>query len=153
MLKKSIFGMLLIVTLLAACGRAPTQLLENGIPGAEPSLGPISNADSLISALSTLGYTVQKSGDIEQPFFTVQAKVLMLNQSEIQVFEYADTPAMQVEADLVDPEGSSIGTTMVSWIGTPHFFSAGRLIIIYIGDDASLIGDLQEILGPQFAGR
>ena len=152
-MKIFIFYTLLFTSLLSACSREATDLQDNSSPTVDSSIAAISDLSSLISALQTEGYTVQESGEIDQPFFSVPAKLLMLNQSDMQVFEYANPSAMGAESQLVDTEGSSIGTSMVSWMGTPHFYKAGRIIVIYIGEDASIIGDLQNILGPQFAGR
>ena len=41
---------------------------------------------------------------------------------------------------------------MASWIGPPHFYLAERLIVLYIGEDQSVIELLETVLGPQFAG-
>ncbi len=56
-------------------------------------------------------------------------------------------------ADTVSADGSSIGTTMMTWVATPHFYKAGKLIGLYVGDDSNVLGILEEVLGPQFAGR
>ncbi len=49
--------------------------------------------------------------------------------------------------------GSSIGTTMVTWVAAPHFYKSGRLIVLCVGDDAGVIAALEAALGAQFAGR
>lgn len=52
-------------------------------------------------------------------------------------------------------EGSSVAMA-ISWIGPPHFYSKGRLIVVYIdvnhGTDPSTRNTLESILGSQFAG-
>lgn len=35
----------------------------------------------------------------------------------------------------------------------PHFYKAGRIIVLYVGSDETVLGLLEEILGSQFAGR
>lgn len=71
----------------------------------------------------------------------------------MQVFEYADEEAATAEAELVAPDGGSVGTTMITWVATPHFFRQGRLIVLYIGDGEAALEALEAALGPQFAGR
>ena len=53
----------------------------------------------------------------------------------------------------ISQDGSSIGTTMVTWVAAPHFYAAGRLIVLYVGEDGGVIEVLDQVLGPQFAGR
>ena len=61
--------------------------------------------------------------------------------------EEAIKESMQVSTD-----GSSVGTTMISWIDTPHFYQTVKIIILYVGINPEMIGILSEVLGPQFAG-
>ena len=41
---------------------------------------------------------------------------------------------------------------MITWIDTPHFYKAGKIIVLYIGSDATVLDLLKGALGPQFAG-
>lgn len=45
-----------------------------------------------------------------------------------------------------------IGTSMVTWIDTPHFYEAGRIIVLYLGNDQTILGLLNKVIGAQFAG-
>ena len=94
-----------------------------------------------------------ESGDsVEQPFFTVSGQILMVNETEVQVFEYEAVEAMEVDASLVASDGASVGTTMISWIAPPHFYKTGRIIVLYLGEDAAILDLLNQVLGVQFAG-
>ena len=42
---------------------------------------------------------------------------------------------------------------MVNWVATPHFYKTGKLIVLYVGDNMTVISTLETVLGPQFAGR
>jgi hypothetical protein len=108
---------------------------------------------SLVDNLQASGATVEPTGEVAQPFFSVAAQIIKINDEDVQVFEYADEAAADIEAALVAPDGGSIGTSMVSWLATPHFYKSGRLIVLYIGDNAEIIRLLESALGPQFAGR
>jgi hypothetical protein len=41
---------------------------------------------------------------------------------------------------------------MITWIATPHFFSSGRLLVLYVGDNNEILSMLEQLLGPQFTG-
>ena len=115
--------------------------------------GPVTDYVSLFDNLRAAGATVEPAGDISQPFFSVNGLVITVNNSDVQVFEYADAATADTEAALVSPDGSSIGTTMVSWVATPHFYKTGKLIVLYVGDDTAVQNMLEDVLGSQFAGR
>jgi hypothetical protein len=38
-------------------------------------------------------------------------------------------------------------------VATPHFYKAGRLIVLYVGDSTGVTNVLEAELGQQFAGR
>jgi hypothetical protein len=41
---------------------------------------------------------------------------------------------------------------MVSWMDTPHFYKTGKIIVLYVGSDTTVLELLEGVLGPQFAG-
>jgi len=108
--------------------------------------------DSLLATLQSAGLDTQVVGDVSQPFFSAAGKSLQLNGEELQVYEYPTPEAAEAEAALVSTDGTSVGTTLVNWISTPHFFRAGNLIVIYIGENPAVLQGLQSLLGTQFAG-
>ncbi len=108
---------------------------------------------SLISALEASGATVETSEPVSQAFFSPEGSIIKVNGADVQVFEYESVDAMESEASQVAPDGGSIGTTMVSWMDTPHFYKTGRIIVLYVGSDKVVLDLLGKALGPQFAGR
>jgi hypothetical protein len=88
-----------------------------------------------------------------QEYFSVGGARVKVRESDILVYEYETTEAMEADASLVASDGGSIGTTMLFWVATPHFFKAGRIIVVYIGDDAEMLSQLESLIGAQFAGR
>jgi hypothetical protein len=48
--------------------------------------------------------------------------------------------AQQVPAEL--------DQSIADWVATPHFFECGRLLAVYFGDDAAVLGALGEVCGP-----
>jgi hypothetical protein len=53
---------------------------------------------------------------------------------------------------LVSADGGSVGTSSMSWMATPHFYQAGKLLVLYVGDNAVVADMLESALGSQFAG-
>ncbi len=122
---------------------------------ATPSLKPLTVQDeaSLQKVLQEAGATVETGDSINQEFFTPEAHTVKLNGADLQVFEYKNAQAMEKEASQVAPDGGSVGTSMMTWIDTPHFYKAGRIIVLYLGNDPTVLDLLNKSLGPQFAGQ
>jgi hypothetical protein len=113
----------------------------------------INSFDNLVNRLKSEGFKVEPSGEIFQDFFSVKGKIIKVNDEDIQVFEYDSKSKADEEIKLVSPDGSSIGTFMVSWISTPHFYRTNTMIILYIGDNDKITSFLNDVINPQFAGR
>lgn len=146
-MKQNIFlavSLLMITMLFAACapqGESPAD------PVAVEDLGTLSKA------LRDAGAIIESNETIQQEFFTVEGRILKVNGADVQVFEYKSSEAMEAEAVLVAPDGGSVGTSMMMWMATPHFFKTGRVLVLYVGDDAATLDLLKATLGEQFAGR
>ena len=120
---------------------------------------PVTDYSTLLHYLRDSGASIGEEGEIYQSsFFDVEGRSVTVNESTIQVFEYANAEAMESEASCVSSDGFSImkedrGIICgVGWIGPPHFYKAGRIIVTYIGDNDSIISLLGNALGTQFAG-
>lgn len=148
---KYILFVVTLSMLLSACQPASQTTAEGDQTPAASSKDALTTSD-LMDALASAGATVGEEDEIEQPFFSVPGHVISVNGESVQVFEYADISQADAEAAQVSPNGSSIGTTMATWIGPPHFYRAERLIVLYVGEDQSVMDLLETILGPQFAG-
>lgn len=99
-----------------------------------PSI-PALNLASLMDALAATGGSVETGEVVERPFFTGEGQIIKVNGADVQVFEYETAEAMEADAAQVSEDGGSIGTSMVSWMSTPHFYKAGRVLVLYVGDD------------------
>ena len=128
-----------------ATGAYPAPLAGEGMP-----VG--SAVESLLATLQGAGLEVSAGGDVSQSYFSVAGKVLYINGEELQVYEYPTPESAEAEAGSVSADGSTVGTAMVDWISTPHFFRSGNLIVVYVGENQSVIQALQSLLGTQFAG-
>jgi hypothetical protein len=107
----------------------------------------------LIGMLRAQGASVRSTGEkVRQPFFSVPGRILKVNNEAIQVFEYSKIAITESQAKRVSPDGKTIGNSKPSWMSTPHFFKSQKLIVIYVGDDQTILKILQAALGNQFAG-
>ena len=107
---------------------------------------------SLIVALETAGATVETGESISQEFFGPEGSIIKVSGADVQVFEYPSSEAMENEASQVAPDGGSVGTSMMMWMDTPHFYKSGRILVLYIGSDQTVRDLLEKALGSQFAG-
>lgn len=130
---------LVAALLLAACGGQPASAQGFG-------------TEEFIEALRAEGVDAEKGDSVQQAFFSVMGTFVNFEGESVQVFEYDSAESMESDAVLVDSNGSSIGTSMVTWVGTPHFYKKGRILVLYIGDTMETLKLLEKVLGTQFAG-
>jgi aconitase B len=107
----------------------------------------------LVKNLRAQGASVALTNDkVSQPFFSGASRIISVNGQVVQLFEYAQVSKANSEAKRVSPNGMTIGTSKPSWLSTPHFFKTEKLIVLYVGDDQTILRVLQAGLGRQFAG-
>jgi len=71
---------------------------------------------------------------------------------DAQALEYSDVAVRRAESGQITSDGSTIGTTMVTWIDKPNFWAKGLLIVLYVGQDKATIEALSAILGEPPTG-
>src|SRR5215210_3677405 len=150
-MKYRILSVLLLVFALIVSGCESAPIASAANPSPESLMAE--DEASLVAALQAAGATVETGEPITQPFFSPEGNSIKVNGADVQVFEYESAEAMENEAAQVAPDGGSIGTSMVSWMDTPHFYKAGRIIVLYVGSDEMVLDLLEKEMGPQFAGR
>jgi len=135
-------------------GELPAEILEEPIRLAlhEQPEQYASDYDSFLANLKSTRISVETGERVSQPFFTPQGQIIKLNGEDVQVFEYVSKEEAFQEVMQVSADGSSVGTTMITWIDSPHFYQSGKIIVLYIGNTPELVEILIEVLGPQFAG-
>lgn len=122
----------------------------------------VTGYDDLIEALRGAGATLEPVGEalpqLPQQFFAVPARLLMVDGSQVHVYEFADATTAEAQAARISPDASEIqpddgasGPSIVEWIATPHFYRQGRLLVLYLGDEPALLDRLEGVLGPPFA--
>ncbi len=89
---------------------------------------------------------------VSQPFFSVAGRVTNINGESVQVFEYATNSAAEADARRVSADGTTIGTSKPTWMAPPHFFRSGKLIVLYVGANQTIVNLLRATVANQFAG-
>jgi hypothetical protein len=116
----------------------------------------------LLSALRAQGAHVQEAGRPSTLLFVGASHGLVVNGVQLAAYEYSSTFAAQFDASRMSPDGSTTQpgvwpfggqAVSVDWIAPPHHFRKGRVIVSYIGSDASILRLLTAVLGRQFAGE
>ena len=79
----------------------------------------------------------------------MKGQIISVDDQDVQVFEYRSIRAAELDAKKITDTRS---TSLAMWIAPPHFFTSGRLIVLYVGEVPSMLETLTELLGPQFAG-
>jgi len=134
---------LLLFSLIGCNGSDPTTVSHGG---------PVRDHVSLVDTLRGQGLTVEPTGPISQPFFSMPGQTLRVNGQDIQVFEFEDSTSTESQEKEISTDGMSVGNTAIQWISPPHFFATGKIIVLYLGTDAELLKNLETALGKQIAG-
>ena len=74
-----------------------------------------------------------------------------MRSDEIRVYEYDSADSMEAEAAKVAADASTIDGKPAEWEATPHLFKDGRILVVYVGDNAETVDLLRSILGDEFA--
>lgn len=134
----------LVLLILSACATSTPPVSH---------VDPVTDYASLVENLRAAGATVEPVGSIIQLFLSVKGNTISVNGENMQVFEYAEEVAAKAEAAAISPDRSSVGISIVSWAGPPHFFQTGRIIVLNVGSNQEVIELLEEAIGLQIAGR
>ena len=77
---------------------------------------------------------------------------MKINGEAVQIFEYSTPSAANADAKLVSADGTTIGISKPTWMAPPYFFKSGKLIVLYVGGNQTIVELLRTALGNQFAG-
>ena len=107
--------------------------------------------------LAAAGHSVTRDRSLRTPsgFLGAEPTILCADHQSVQVYEYASLAEREVQSNAIQPDGSlryrdgtNARSVIPEWRASPHVFATGRLIVVYVGDDASLVRSLDAALGP-----
>jgi hypothetical protein len=131
----------------------PPGSVSSPSPGQTESIFDLA---AFVGALENQGLSVKVVPETSESFFSGHASGVRVGKRLVRVIEYRSAALMQREAAGVSPDGYQVQSersdVMVEWVAPPHFFKRGRVIVLFLGKDPSLISAIQSVLGPQFAG-
>jgi hypothetical protein len=142
--------LLAVVSVVAACGDSDDD--GGASPTTSPSGDAVIDVETLTEGLLAAGASVEPGGSVSQPFFSVDAALIVVNGEDVQVFVYADAATADIEAQTISPDGHVIGLSAVTWCLIPHFYGTNSLMVLYVGDTPAMTDLLDAVLGPEFAG-
>ena len=147
----SILFLLTVSMIFMACAPQATDIPATPSPSVQGD--PTEGQASLMNDLRSESADVEFGDIVEQSFFAVNGRIIKVNDADVQVFEYQSAEALEADAAQVSADGGSVGTSMISWIATPHFFKSGHILVLYVGNDPAVLEALKYVLGEHFAGR
>ena len=138
---------------------SPTPRIGTNPQGPEttPSAQPVTDYASFRRALVSAGFTLRQGEPTGSDLFTVPSQALFIDDVQVWTYEYPDARSLDETRASISPDGYSVATrtggiAMVDWVGTPHFYGADTLLVLYVGHNQRTLKALETLLGPQFAG-
>jgi hypothetical protein len=110
-----------------------------------------------VAALEDKGISATKDRVAPPGILPPGATVYRVTGGELQVFRFDSPAAAKQGMTLVEPDGYTLTDksgvkNIVDWNAPPHWFRAGREVLVYVGSCSNVIDALRELSGPQFAG-
>jgi len=134
--------------------KKPQQKLPSSDELITPFDGTVTDYASLIDAIKSRGVLVQYIDEIaaEGSSFSVPIKVISVGGADIQVYQFQSESDAQASSLMISEDGTEIGTSIIRWMDTPHFYTKGKIIVLYVGQNPEITNLLESFLGTQFAG-
>ena len=143
-----------VILLVAGCSGQPDSV---STPSAQPAISQaveVVDYATLLTSLQSSGLTVRElRGGVPNPIFDSPARGLNVMGESVQVFEFDNSGSADSDAGLLSNDGRIMDGKRLSWVGAPHFYKGGRVIVLHVGDNQAVKEGLEAALGPQFAGR
>ena len=156
-----------VVVLVSSCTGAkessspatPAGSSSGTAPSVTPSDQAVIDYASFTDGLEAAGFTVRSGGrtrGLPLSLLAVPGQRVSIDGVSVSVFEYPTEKALLKVRSAIRPRGDEIptadgGTAIIDW-DPPHFYGAGKLLVLYFGDKQPTIDALNLLLGPQFAG-
>jgi hypothetical protein len=112
----------------------------------------LTGVEGLVADLATASAPVRQADTFDPTPLSGQGVLLCIGHEEVRVYVFATQGARLTAAGSIEPtDPSHVGTSIVEWTGNPRFWQRDRILVLYLGADASTDALLTSILGPPFA--
>ncbi len=123
-----------------------------------PATPLVQTADELHASLAQRGLEFSSEGQQDLGFLEVPAWIYGRPHDSLQVHEYPSAEAAaealaRFSANARIIQEADGNRTAIEWLGSPHVFAGGSLLVVYVGTDRQVLAALEELLGPQRAGE
>ncbi len=120
------------------------------VPG--PSNKPVMGRPEFLTALNRQGLKVVSSAPqdrLSQPLFSAPDRPILVNGEVVHVYPYEQQGQAEAEQVRITENGVEVNGQVVELQGTPHFFRKDRLIVLYLGQNQTVLQALQDVLGTE----
>ena len=131
--KRFVLAAMLLGTLAAACGKSGPPRIET--------------ADDLTEAVQAMGVATVDLGEAPAGGFGGVGRRIQVGEAEIEVYEYESVEAREAISSTIPPEATAVGGLPAAWADRPHIWTAGRLIVVYVGTDGGTVLLLSSLMG------
>ncbi|MCH7738028.1 MAG: hypothetical protein IH872_11585 [Chloroflexi bacterium] len=140
------------VTVVINEGEATDVIIDIDTGIRPPTVPPSASHTRLAEDLRAAGAEVEIGPSGRSSVLDVPIRNFAVNDALVHVWEFPSEDEAEAGADTVGPDGFSVGRAFVDWTDSPHFYSSGTLIVLYVGNDVEILTLLEGIVGRQFAG-
>lgn len=86
-----------------------------------------------------------------EKIFSVDKQIVKIKGGELSLYEYAKDAKANLNNDInsIENKGNMINGMKMTWNASPHFYSKGRVIVVYDGNSQEIMTSLNEILGNE----
>lgn len=106
---------------------------------------------ALLLALSKAGATAAAGAPNPAGMLSVQGLMMTVNGQQIEVFEYPDEASAAADGATIKDGGYTVNGQALSFADAPHWYRSGKLIVLYVGQDAGVMALLEGALGQPMA--
>ena len=131
-----------IVILLSSLSLCLTSCRES-----TPHEVQIETLRDLEDALKQAGVNVKEGEKVSGEVFSVQGQILILNNGQIEVFEFPNQEDREAISETITADGMVVNGAAVAWETKPAIWGSGSLIVVYRGYDGGIILMLSGLMG------
>jgi hypothetical protein len=146
---RSTSAALALVLMLSACANTGGNVTDtNDVENYDER----ETVQDLADYLQAEGHVVAVGPEIVQPGLSAPTTQMTVDGQRIYVEQFSDEMAAVQEAGRISPDGLMIDNREIEWLGEPHFYQEGNLLVFYVGNDAEMLRTLEDAMGIQIAG-
>jgi hypothetical protein len=161
-MQASLIATLTVLAAATACTGTPSQQARSvtpsivGFPPLEVTK-PVTDYSSFTDGLEVAGYHVRQGERLGGDHLFRPGQSVFIDGVRVSTYEYPSEKALDEFKASVSDDAYSIpvhggGIAIVEWVAPPHFYAAGRLLVLYFGHKQRTLDALDLLMGRSFAG-